>query len=346
MTIEPAAAHRREAHDGPRTPAADPATEIVRLAAKLIRLQSHFKSGVETLHEASVARPGATPASREQNSRQAAVRSGIEVLQGIAVSMIGEIHDGIEREAFHYDYQPIVATATGAVMGYEALVRWRRGEETVTPGFFLPIAEESRALVKMQQRLLDDVAAAYARLPAPIAIAINWSPAQLSDRSAVSAFIDRVAELNMDPRRIMVEITERTAIVDPELAYARILRLKEMGFQIALDDFGSGYCGFSYLSQLPVDLIKIDGALIANLGRSARANVILDGIVDLAHKLGNRVVAEGVETPQQLIALERLGCDFVQGYVIGRPVREPAAVSVDLRLALDQWPQPQERVLR
>lgn len=308
-------------------PAADPAAEVVGLAAKLIRLQSRLTDGI--------AAAAAWSGSRQPNARQAAVRSGIEVLQGFTVSLIGELHDAIERDAFHYVYQPIVSATTGIVEGYEALLRWRRGEETVTPALFLPIAEETRAIVPIQQRLLDDVAMAYARLAAPIALCINWSPAQLSDTSAVSAFIDRIGELRIDPVRIVVEITERTAMVDPEVAYASILRLKESGFRIALDDFGSGYCGFSYLCRLPIDLIKLDGSLVSELGTSERAVTVLDGVIDVAHRLGNQVVAERVESPLQVLALRRLGCDLIQGHAVGYPVRFPAAGPADRLLSLE-----------
>ncbi len=328
--------NRDPTRPGACTPTVDPAAQVVQLAAKLIRLQSHLKGGTA----GSGGAPGGvavtvTAGSRQPNARQAAARSGIEVLQGFAVSLIGEIRDAIERDAFHYVYQPIVSATTGIVDSYEALVRWRRGEETVTPALFLPIAEETRSIVSLQQRLLDDVAAAYARLSAPVSICINWSPAQLSDSGAVSAFIDRIRELQIDPARIVIEITERSAMIDQELAQACILRLKETGFRIALDDFGSGYCGFSYLCRLPIDLIKLDGSLISELGRSERTVTVLDGIIDVAHKLGSQVVAERVETAQQLIALRRLGCDLIQGHVVGHPVRHPSAGPAEQLLLIE-----------
>lgn len=323
MNREGAPAHL-DADVGASVSATDPAAEIVRLAAKLMRLQSRLK-GADPGAESASGTSATLEGSPKQSARKAAVRSGIEVLQGFAVSLVDEIHDAIERDAFHYYYQPIVSVTTGTVEAYEALIRWRRGQETVAPALFLPIAEETRSIARIQQHLLDDVAAAYARLAEPISIGINWSPAQLSDVLAISAFIERVRELNIDPRRIVVEITERTAMADLDLAHSCILRLKQTGFQIALDDFGSGYCSFSYMSRLPIDLIKISGSLIGELGQSARAEVILDGIVTIAHKLGNRVVAEGVETPQQLAALRQAGCDFAQGYLIGPPAREPVA---------------------
>jgi EAL domain-containing protein (putative c-di-GMP-specific phosphodiesterase class I) len=291
----------------------DPAAEIVRLAAKLIRLQSRLQ----------LAGTAETQPASGQEGRQAAIRSGIELLQGVAVSLVGDIRQAIERDAFHYLYQPIVCATSGTVAGYEALLRWRRGEETLAPPFFLPLAEEVRLIATIQQRLLDDLAAFYARLASPAFIGIHWSLAQLSDTPAVSALIDRITQLQIDARRIVIEINERSAMIEPDLALASVLRLKECGFRIALDDFGSGYNSFVHLRRLPIDMVKVDGSLTVAVERSARAGVIFDGIVDMAHKLGHQVVAEGVETLQQLAAVRRLGCDFAQGGIIGPATREP-----------------------
>jgi EAL domain-containing protein (putative c-di-GMP-specific phosphodiesterase class I) len=241
--------------------------------------------------------------------------------------LVDEIRQAAARDAFHYVYQPIVSLSTGVIEAYEALIRWHRGEESVGPALFLPLAEEARLIGAIQQRLLDELADAQARLPKAVAVAINWSPVQLAQQHAVSALIDRVRELQIDPRRVTIEITERSVIADPELALAAVRRLKEVGFGIALDDFGSGYCSFSYLSLLPVDMIKIDCSLIAATDHSERAAIILDGVVEIAHRLGHRVVAEGVETAQQLRAVQRLGCDLAQGRALGAPTRQPMTES-------------------
>jgi EAL domain-containing protein (putative c-di-GMP-specific phosphodiesterase class I) len=299
----------------------DPSPQIVRLAARLIRLQSHFRPRPDALGEPGKILEFLADPLAEQSAETAIRHSGIELLQGVATALNTAIVDAVERDAFFYEYQPVVSTANGALEGYEALVRWRRGDRAVSPDYFLPIAEETEAIVQMQQRLLDDVAAAYVQLAAPVSIGINWSPTQLSRVGAVSAFIDRVRELHIDPRRILIEVTERAVTVDPELAQANIARLKEQGFRIALDDFGRGYCGFAYLSRLPIDVIKIDSSLVDGLGQSARCAIILDGIVDIAHRLGYHVVAEGVETQEQFNVLRRSGCDSAQGKFIGYPSR-------------------------
>ncbi len=294
-------------------PAQDPAAEITHLAAKLMRLQSTMLVS--------------SPGGRQHGARRAAVRSGFEVLRGFGVSLLHELREALTRDAFHYVYQPIVSVASGRVEGYEALIRWRRGSEIVTPDLFLPIAEETMLIAAIQQHLIQDLAAVYAKLESPAFLAINWAPSQLADPTAIAALIRRVQEMKLDPDRIVVEITERSALIDPRLTRAHFARLKEHGFRVALDDFGSGYCSFAFLARLPVDLLKIDGSLIRGAERCPRAAVVLRGVLAVAHELGHQVVAEGVESELQLAALRQLGCELAQGYFIGRPARELTASS-------------------
>ncbi|MFI4894935.1 MAG: EAL domain-containing protein [Steroidobacterales bacterium] len=304
-------------------PAAAQAAELVRLAARLLRLKSRLKFGDVGLGQARAAHvPAATLNATGHGARQASARNEFDALQEFAVVLISEIQQAIDRDAFCYFYQPIVGASSGIVEGYEALMRWRRGAQTVAPALFLPIAEETGSLGTMQQRLLDDVAKAWVQLAPPAFVSINWSPRQFLKASAASALIDRVKELKIDPKRIVIEITARSTVIDPDLVYFCIVLLKETGFQIALDDFGGNYGSLSYLSRLPIDLIKLDGSLTADLGQSERAAETLAAVVDFAHKLGHRVVAKGVETPPQAAALRRLGCDFLQGHFIGSPARD------------------------
>ena len=242
---------------------------------------------------------------------------------------MGEIEKGLERDAFCYFYQPIVSAASGLIEGYEALIRWQRGGEAVAPALFLPIAEETGAIRAIQQRLLNDVALASAKLTAPTFISLNWSPRQFLKASAVSALIDRVVELKLDPARIIIEMTARSTMVDPDLVFFCVQLLKETGFQTALDDFGGRYGSLAYVRHLPIDFIKLDPSLIAEVERSERAERILAGVVDFAHQLGHRVIAKGVETQSQVRILRRLGCDLLQGHAIGSPAREPRLIDAD-----------------
>jgi EAL domain-containing protein (putative c-di-GMP-specific phosphodiesterase class I) len=278
-------------------PAVEQAADIVSLAAQLLRLKTRV--------------------------------SDLEALDEFSRALTGEIHEAIDGRGFCYHYQPIVSSTTGAVEGYEALLRWHRRGEAVEPALFLPIAEEIGAMQAIQQRLLDDVALAYASIPTAAFISINWSPRQFLRASAVSALIDRVRELKLDPKRIMIEITARATPVDPDLVYLCVELLKESGFQVALDDLGGHHGSLSYLSQLPIDLVKLDSSLIAGVEQSSRVRQILAAIIDFVHQLGLRVVAKGVQTQIQVRTLRRLGCDLLQGRLLGTPAREPQLIKAD-----------------
>jgi EAL domain-containing protein (putative c-di-GMP-specific phosphodiesterase class I) len=287
---------------------------MVALAAKLLRLQSRLSRHCQDSESALDA--AATEVRTAVDSH-----ADIGSLVGVAASLDAEIRSSIKSNDFYYEYQPIVCALSGVVKGYEALVRWRRRGRSVSPAFFLPIAEETRSIITIQQQLLNDIAKVYAGLGPKMSLGLNWSPTQLSETEAVTDFISRIHELRIDPRRIVIEITEHSVTMDPGAAYASILRLKDQGFLVALDDFGRGHCGLSYLRHLPIDQIKIDRSLVHDLGESQRSALILDAIVSLAHELGNDVVAEGVETDRQLSALRYAGCDYLQGHLIGYPSR-------------------------
>jgi EAL domain-containing protein (putative c-di-GMP-specific phosphodiesterase class I) len=255
--------------------------------------------------------------------------SSLDALGEFALALSGEIDAAIESDAFCYMYQPIVSTGTAAIEGYETLLRWRRRRELVAPALFLPIAEATGAIHTIQQRLLDDLALACAQVSKRTFISINWSPRQLLKASAASALIDRVKELQIDPSRLMIEIAARSAAMDPDLIVLCVQLLKENGFQIALDGFGGHYASLSYLSRLPIDVVKLDASLIAEGEFNERALRILGGIIDFAHLMRTRVVAKGVETQPQARMLRRLGCDLLQGYATGAPARAPLPTPVD-----------------
>lgn len=302
---------------GARTPlTSNPAAEVVSLAARLLRLQSRLGAD---LHGA----PFLT--APHDSARQAAMRSGVEVLRGFAVSLVAEIQTSIERDAFYYLYQPIASLATGAIEGYDALLRWQRGQEAVAAPLFLPIAEETGLLPRIQQHLLGDVARVLARLGPAVTIGIDWSVAQLADAGAVTAMIEWAHQRGLDAARVIIGVSDRTGAPCPESLQASLARLRTVGFQLALEGFGSSQDGLGCLSRLPVDLIRIDGSLVRALEHSVRGALIVGSLIDVAHRLGHRVVALGVNTARQLSMLAELGCDLAQGDAVGEPTRDPVA---------------------
>src|SRR6201991_3955445 len=210
--------------------------------------------------------------------------------------------------------------ATSEVIGFEALARWQhplRG--FVSPADFIPLAEESGLIAEMAEWILREACREAASWPVPLQIAVNLSPAQFMHGDVVSLVHSILLETGLPPGRLELEITEGVLIEDFDRGLALLRRLKALGVRISMDDFGSGYSSLSYLQAFPFDKIKIDRAFVMNLGRNPQSAAIVRAVIDLGHGMQMSIVAEGVETLDQLGFLSREGCDAVQGYLIGKP---------------------------
>src|SRR5882724_6317497 len=222
-------------------------------------------------------------------------------------------------------YQPQATSgptvATSEVIGFEALARWQhplRG--FVSPADFIPLAAESGLIVEMGQWILREACREAASWPVPLQIAVNLSPAQFMHGDMVSLLHSILLETGLAPGRLELEITEGVLIEDFDRGLALLRRLKALGIRISMDDFGSGYSSLSYLQAFPFDKIKVDRAFVMNLGRNPQSAAIVRAVIDLGHGLEMSIVAEGVETQEQLGFLSEEGCDAVQGYFIGKPL--------------------------
>ncbi|WP_234680437.1 sensor domain-containing protein [Bradyrhizobium monzae] len=207
------------------------------------------------------------------------------------------------------------------IIGFEALARWQhpvRGQ--VSPAEFIPIAEESGLIVEMGEWILREVCREAASWPKPLQVAVNLSPAQFMHGDVVGLVHSILIETGLAPGRLELEITEGVLIEDFDRGLALLRRLKALGVRISMDDFGSGYSSLSYLQAFPFDKIKIDRAFIINLGRNPQSAAIVRAVIDLGHGLDMSIIAEGVETIDQLAFLAREGCDGVQGYLLGKPL--------------------------
>src|SRR5215213_7138771 len=221
-------------------------------------------------------------------------------------------------------YQPQAASgatvASSKIIGFEALARWMHPVRGfVSPGEFIPLAEESGLIVEMGVWILREACREAASWPVPLQIAVNLSPAQFMHGDVVSLVHSILLETGLAPDRLELEITEGVLIEDFERGLALLRRLKALGVRISMDDFGSGYSSLSYLQAFPFDKIKIDRAFVMNLGRNPQSAAIVRAVIDLGHGLEMSIVAEGVETQEQLSFLSDEGCDAVQGYFLGRP---------------------------
>jgi diguanylate cyclase (GGDEF)-like protein/PAS domain S-box-containing protein len=230
-----------------------------------------------------------------------------------------DLRSAVSRREFVLFYQP-QASVDGEITGFEALVRWNhplRG--TVSPGEFIPLAEESGLIIALGEWILREACREAASWPKPLRIAINFSPVQFRHGDLPALVHSVLLETGLAADRLEIEITEGVLIGDFSRALSILRRLKTLGVRIAMDDFGTGYSSLSYLQAFPFDKIKIDQAFVANLDRNPQSAAIIRAIIGLGRGLDLPVVAEGVETGEQLAFLKREDCNEVQGYLIGRP---------------------------
>jgi diguanylate cyclase (GGDEF)-like protein len=224
--------------------------------------------------------------------------------------------------SLHYQPQAMAhqTVAGSTVIGFEALARWLHPVRGfVPPGDFIPLAEESGLIVEMGEWILREACREAASWPMPLQIAVNLSPAQFMHGDVVSLVHAILLETGLAPDRLELEITEGVLIEDFDRGLALLRRLKALGVRISMDDFGSGYSSLSYLQAFPFDKIKLDRAFVMNLGRNPQSAAIVRAVIGLGHGLEMSIVAEGVETQEQLAFLADFGCDAVQGYFLGKP---------------------------
>ncbi len=234
----------------------------------------------------------------------------------------------------HLLYQPVVDLHDGGVVACEALVRWERpGFGLVGPERFVPLAERSGLIVELGTWVIERAVAEAATWPGGSShrprVGINVAARQLHDERLVERITDACGAAGLSPAALCVELTESAFVATDDYgAYRALAALREMGVEVAIDDFGTGYSALSYLKHLPVDVVKIDRGFVAGLGTDRADALLVEAIVTVAHGLGLRVVAEGVETDAQLEVLRGLGCDAVQGYLLARPTPTGALPAV------------------
>jgi diguanylate cyclase (GGDEF)-like protein/PAS domain S-box-containing protein len=230
-----------------------------------------------------------------------------------------DLQSAIARDELMLHYQP-QARIDGEIVGFEALARWQNpAHGTVPPGTFIPLAEESGLIVPISEWILRAACREAASWPRPLQIAVNLSPVQFRHGDLAGLVHAILLETGLSPDRLELEVTEGVLIDDFSRAVSILRRLKSLGVRVAMDDFGTGYSSLSYLQSFPFDKIKIDQAFISNVERNRQSAAIARAVIALARALGVPVLAEGVETRDQLAFLTREACDEVQGYLIGRP---------------------------
>jgi len=241
-----------------------------------------------------------------------------------------DLRRALEREEFEVHYQPVIELSTGGIAGFEALARWRHPERGVVPAAeFIVLAEETGLIRPIGQQILEEACQQAKewreRYPdRALLTSVNLSASQFSRQPDLIP--KTLNSTGLDPDGLQLEITERVVMDDAEFSLGKLQMLKGLGVSFAIDDFGMGYSCLYYLKRMPVDHLKIDRTFIAGLvERDSGDEAIVEGTIGLAHALGLRVVAEGVETQEQLAKLKELGCDLAQGYYFTKPLPSEAA---------------------
>jgi diguanylate cyclase (GGDEF)-like protein/PAS domain S-box-containing protein len=240
------------------------------------------------------------------------------------LAFVTRLRKAVEAQRWEMHYQPIVELATGSMIGVEALIRWREPDGTlIPPNDFIPLAEDLGLIEAIGDWTVEEICrqdAEWRPLGLRPEIGFNLSPRQFWQPDLADRVLSRITEGGMDPRRMIVEITESSAMLDPDRAQRILWELHAGGLRVAIDDFGTGYSSLSRLRDVPVEILKVDRSFVSNVDRDPQAASIVTAFISLASGLGMTTLAEGIETEEEWRFLQGLGCQMGQGYLFSRPV--------------------------
>ena len=302
-------------------------------------LPMHASIGVAPLRAHAVPRTAADLLKQADMAMYAAKQAG----KGTAMLYREDMTDGADELDLRVDVARAIATnsidvhfqplfdPSGSLLGFEALSRWTRDGKSVSPDRFIPAAERAGVLRTLDERVLQRTLALLSTglaRPHELFVTVNAGVEQLTDPGLPDQLAQLLARHGLAPYQLVLEVPEKRLYTDPMATAATLQALRRLGVRLALDDFGVGYSSLARLQEMPPDIIKIDRCFVSSLGRTGSSSVLLAAMIDLAHRTGAMVIAEGVERPEQLAELDRLGCDAVQGFLLGRPM--PAAEAAEL----------------
>jgi diguanylate cyclase (GGDEF)-like protein len=251
-----------------------------------------------------------------------------------------DLRRSLERQELQVHYQPVVSLKTGRINGFEALVRWQHPHRgLVSPVEFIPIAEETGLIIPIGYWVLCEACRQISAWQeyyqaSPLTISVNFSGKQFSQPDLIKQIDQILQETGLDGKSLKLEITESVLIENAESAAAMFLHLKSLGVQVHIDDFGTGYSSLSYLHRFPIDGLKIDRSFVSRMGVNNENSEIVKTIMTMAHNLGMSVIAEGIETAEQLTQLRALQCEYGQGYFFSKPLKPEAAAAFIAKEAL------------
>jgi EAL domain-containing protein (putative c-di-GMP-specific phosphodiesterase class I) len=299
---------------------------IVSTSIGIVRPGPEHRSGADLLRDADNALYRAKERGRNQYVLFDATM-GAETKERVALE--GDLRRAIERDELRVLYQPKIDLTSGRVIAVEAFLRWRHPKRGwVPPSAFIPIAEEIGMIQQIGRWVLREAcreAVSWSRLtPEPPILNVNLSGKQLHDPELTAELADLLEESGLTPNRLRLEITESVAMQNADATIQALWRLQKLGVKVVIDDFGTGYSSLSSLQRFPVDTLQLDSSFVANLGRSKEATTIAQAVIGLAHGLGLKVMAEGVERREQVAHLRSLGCEQAQGNLFSEPLNELA----------------------
>ncbi|TAK74780.1 MAG: GGDEF domain-containing protein, partial [Gammaproteobacteria bacterium] len=241
------------------------------------------------------------------------------------IKLEAELRKAIQNKEFVLHYQPQLDLKTGTIGRVEALIRWEHPElGMISPAKFIPLAEETGLIMPIGEWALYEACRTSKKWQEegydPITVAVNISPKQFRHQDVAQIVQDVLKETGLNAKCLEIEITETAVMDDVQLAISRLNSISAMGVQISVDDFGTGYTSISYLKQFPVSVLKIDQHFIKGIPNNQNDVAITSAVIALAHNLGLEVVAEGVETAEQMQYLADHKCDLIQGYFLSRPL--------------------------
>jgi diguanylate cyclase (GGDEF)-like protein len=243
------------------------------------------------------------------------------------------LRKALDNKEFVVFYQPLIDLKTREVIAMEALIRWKHpGKGMIAPGDFIPLAEETGLIEPIGEWVLRTACTQNKKWQdagyPPVKVAVNMSARQFSRKNITGLISDILQETGLSPEYLVIEITESVIMQDVQATISKLTQLHKMGISLSIDDFGTGYSSLSYLKLFPIDSLKIARAFVFNITSDSTDAAIAASVILLAHSMNLKVVAEGVETEEQLEVLRGQGCDYVQGFLFSRPLAAEEIVSM------------------
>lgn len=306
----------------------------IGLSIGVAMYDAHYTEPEELLRDADTAMYHA-----KQKGRNTFVIFANEMREQVVgrLKLVAELREAIEKNQFVLHYQPIVCVNSHKLVGFEALIRWQHPERgLLSPLYFIPLAEETGLIVHLTEWVLKQTCQQlsiwqHQTGDLTTSISVNLCASYLTQPDMPDQIFAVVNAANIDPSTLRLEITETQIVSNADICMTNISRLREASFGVYIDDFGTGYSSLSYLASFKVSTLKIDKSFLKNLGDGGKEAHIVQIIISLGHHLDLTVIAEGVETEEQMNLLREMGCDLVQGYYLSRPVDAEAAHQMVLK---------------